>query len=441
MIQVKAGRCPVRGRLEFGLWDDLFPIVPANVYLRSLGEDDAEPGGVKTRAHQLVPFFRYLAGRRFSEEKGYHRTDRRIDFSDLTRQDVEGFREDLKRRIRATTIRDSHAKRFAEEKPEPRIASARALRHGTADRYLMAAYQLCLYWGVRWVLGLPAETIQIRGTGFLGHLHNEIARRPKPFKVRTPRKFRRRRPKGLPLDVYEEVWAFLEGAQPEYPEIIDVAPQTARERQRMVGLERTYDSQMMLHLRNKAIWAFLMATGFRKGELVRICTDDLYQDVDTGSRYVRLIDRDEHGHISSLKSGEGRVYIGHTARFLQHIDAWTLRGRALADEQRQVNGLPEHRMLFTNADGGPLTLDGVEALFEKIDKALGIRARGHSFSPHVCRHTINSILKSAGVELAFRQWFLRHSRPDTTEGYGYVFEGALQRAIRSYHDGEAGVKA
>jgi integrase len=376
-----------------------------------------------------------------------------IDFWDIAFDDVVGFRDELIRRVNATTVAAWRRDRLGNAVEEAR-SNPRRLKHGTADRYLMGLYGLCVYHRIPWVMDLAPTTRHARGSGFLGHLRIETADRPKPFKILTPKKFRGRVQKGLPLDVYEEVWEYLDGNWPECPDIVDAPASTATEVRAQSRAERRYDLANMLYLRNKAIWAFFMATGFRKGELVRIRhrerlargagggdTGDFVRDAQTGGLYVNLRDRPEDAYLSELKGGEGRVFIGHTPRFLSHVDVWRDRGLRLAADVRKGTGVPEHPMLFSNADGSPLTLGGVEELFKKIDRAVGVRSRGQYFSPHVCRHTLNSIFKSQGVPLSFRQWFFRHSQPDTTEGYGYVYQDALEGAIGAYHARTMGKQA
>lgn len=436
MIKVTSGFCPVAGRTEYGLWDGVEPMLPANVYLRSL--DDSEPGQVRARAYQLLPLFRFMAGVRHYEEASSRAAERRrIDFFELTRQDAEGYREDLKRRVNATVVREWRRGRVPEELPS--APAGWTLGHRTADGYLMAAYELCLYWKIPWVLDLP-EAIVHRGIRTAsGYVTRQIVRRPKPFSLRVPAKYRPRRTKGLPYGVYMEIWRYLEGRMPKYPPVLDTKPRGRTAARSHAKAEEQYDLAMMRYLRDKAIWAFLMATGFRRGEVLRIrAQEDFFRHPATGGEYVRLVDRPEDAALvgTELKTGEATVYIGHTEQLLTHIRAWReLRGLGLARERRRVTGVPEHPMLFSNDDGGPLTIDGLRAVFNRIDQALKLRERGYQFSPHVCRHTLMTILRSRGVAGAFRQWHFRHRQQATTEHYGGVFEQVLEASIRAYHEG------
>jgi integrase len=431
-VKVISGVCPISGRTEYSLWSGLEPMLPANVYLRSL--DDYETGQVHARAYQLLPFFRYLAG--FRHYEGLSTTAGEISFWGIRREDIEGYREDLKRRVSATVVREWRRGRV--EVHEPPAPSDWVLSHRTADSYLMAAYELCLFWSVEWVLQLP-EVIVSRGfQGAAGYKARAAVRRPRPFSLRVPRKYQRRRVKGLPAGAYEQVWAYLESQMPEYPDALDARPRNRTEARHIEQMEQQYDLAMMRYLRDKAIWAFLMATGFRRGEVLRVRTEDFFLHPESGGEYVRLVDRPEDAARvgTELKTGEAVVYIGHSERFLTHIRAWReLRGLDLARARRQVTGKPEHPMLFSNDDGGPLTIGGLRAVFKRIDAALGLRKRGFAFSPHVCRHTLMTILRSKDVPAAYRQWHFRHRHQQTSESYGSVFEGMLEAAINAYHTG------
>lgn len=426
----------MRGRIEYGLWDGLEPTLAANVYLRSL--DDVEPGQVRARAYQLLPLFRYLAGiRHYEGDSPAPEPDRHISFWDLGRTDLEGYREDLKRRVNATAVREWRRARMGNE-DDPAPADWK-LSHRTADSYLMAAHEVSLYWQIPWVLQLPRNAAGIHPHAPIRAGERRAGARPKPFRLLTPRKYRSRLRRGLPLEIYNEVWRYLEGRMPAYPQILDTVPHGRLEQARYERAARKYDLAMMRYLRDKAIWAFLMATGFRRGEVLRVrAKEDFYRDLSTGGEYVRLVDRPEDAARvgTELKTGEGSVYIGHTEHYLTHIRAWRdLQGLELAKERRAHTGVPDHPMLFCNDDGGPLTVDGLRAVFNRIDAALKIRARGYAFSPHVCRHTLMTIFRSGGVDASFRQWHLRHKHQATTEAYGSVFQEELEKSIRNYESG------
>jgi integrase len=378
--------------------------------------EGSERGQVETRAYQLVPFLRYLSGARSSEPAAP------IDFWSLTWDDLRRYKSDLLCQVRASfRTDDAHATQNG----------ARPITHETADRYLFAAYSLFSWWAEGPLTGRILEKTR-RAQGAFSHLKVTYEVRPEEFTIKTPRKYRQRRKRGLPLDIYNEVWHFLETSLPPCPPILEADALTPRLRRVQQRAERSYDLQMLRYHRNKALWAFLLATGFRVGEVVRVRQTDFTQNIRTGGLYVELRDRAADAHLSDVKGPFGQVFIGHTPRFLRHIQEWRDVGTRYAALRRQVTGAAEHEMLFANDDGSPLTVGGVESFIDKIDRAVRIRARGYRFSPHVTRHTIGTILRSGNVDLVYRQWFFRHRQPETTEGYGSLFEQALGKAIAGY---------
>lgn len=423
-IRVRFGWCPLRQRVEYSVWDGGTPVVPAVAFLRSLV--DSEGSLVALKAYALAQFFRFLAGRRHPEADDpdpVRIVEPPISFWDVRYEDVEDYKHDLLRRVRARTSRSKTSKRV------------RGLSHSTADRYLLAVHQLVEFWMEQSLTGAVLSP-RVRSRGALSHLSHLSARsaRGSAFRVFTPRKYRHRGPPGLSLEWYVRVWHLLESRRPVLPEILERQPASRAERRARVAVERSHDRRTLLFLRDKALWAFLLASGFRKGEAVRVRVTDIGRDVHTGGLYAYLLDRPEDAYLSELKGRPGRAFIGHTPRFLQHLTEWQAYGPELAARRRRVTGVPEHPMLFCNGDGGPLTLNAVDYLFHRIARKLGIRETGVRFSPHVARHTISSILKSSGVPLVFRMAFFRHLQPDTTERYGAPFEVSVEAAIRRFHE-------
>jgi integrase len=411
-IEVVRQVCPASGRDAVSLWHRGVPISAANSFLRSL--DDSEPTTTRVKAYLVRPFFQFLLGRRhdFDGQGITVWAANHIDFWSMPIAETVGeYRKDLLRRVAAAQLGYGR------------------LKHRSADRHLLAVSQLLEHWNPAAMVDfLRPEARPYPGSAGRGIQH--FRRRLKPFRILTPGRFRRKPNKTLPLDIYHAVWQFLEHRQPTLPPSLEQIVLDPSQKSRASAEARTYDRQLMLYLRDLGIWSLFFAAGLRNGEIVRIRACDFFRKIETGSRYVRIVDRNElpDAALGSLKSGPGEVFIDHTNRFLVHIDRWLTQGLGLAAERRRETGVQDHPMFFSNADGSPLTRSAVVNLFRRIDRHLGITSRGIYFSPHATRHTIAALFRSRGVSTEYRRWFLRHRSVGTTENYGEFYEEAIRRA-------------
>jgi len=343
-----------------------FPIVPATIYLRHLKENvQLRKNTLSAAANALVVFFRFLGSQSFwnispGTIKAYKRWE-------LYQSDESG------RPVRTRS---------------------------TAQQYLWAVKGLVAYWrGPRDDDPLVARYSEWAGArrhsrpwGVMEHAGWRTGVRDSLWRIRIPQRDRHNklRLRGFPLDVCLAIWQFLQR-----------------------GSQRPGQEEIFYY-RNRAIWAFLLMTGFRKGELCLTREEDL----DPLLGKVRLVERAEDARLGEQKSGPGEVFVGASNPFWAVLDSWVMHGRPWAIERWTARtGLPDHGMLFCNRGGSPLTSDAVDGLFQRIDEACRITAQGYYCSPHGTRHTIASLMLEAGVALTEVQRFLRHELIESTRVY------------------------
>jgi integrase len=384
-IRVVRGVCPVTEHLTFGLVNASgFPLVPATVYLRHLQENvGLRKNTLNAAATALAVFFRFLGNECFwnitpGTIKAYKRWE-------LYRTDESG------RPVRTRS---------------------------TAQQYLWALKGLVQYWrGPRDNDPMMGRYANTAGTarrhaarfGTLEHPQWRSYVRDSLWRVRLPQHERHNklRLRGFPLHLCRSVWQFLE------------------------SLSQRPGQQEIFYYRNRAIWAFLLMTGFRKGELCLTREEDLKPLLGE----VHLVARPEDARLGKQKSGPGEVFVGTTNPLWAAVDSWILHGRPYAIERWTARtGQPDHGMLFCNRGGSPLTADAVDELFEKIDSGCGITAQGYYCSPHGTRHTIASLMLDAGVGLTEVQRFLRHVLLESTRVYARLSEPRHRMVLQEFWD-------
>jgi site-specific recombinase XerD len=143
-------------------------------------------------------------------------------------------------------------------------------------------------------------------------------------------------------------------------------------------------------LRDMALVGFMLFSGLRVGEVVRI------QRID-----VEISDR--KGRVA-VRSGKGmkrrEVPLGSDARGM--IRPWLAR-------------LTEGRWLFPGPDGDHITVRAVQQMIKKY--AWIAKLDSDKVSPHILRHTFATRLLQEGKDLVTIAALLGHARLDTTARY------------------------
>jgi integrase len=130
--------------------------------------------------------------------------------------------------------------------------------------------------------------------------------------------------------------------------------------------EHETDVETMLYYRNRAIWAYMLMSLERKGEVVRTRLEDL----DQRRGVIHLVDRPEDSWLGELKSGPGEIFVTSNNPYWNLINSWLTEGRWIAEKILSAKGESDHGMLFCNRNGGPLTQAAIDHLFMVSERGL-----------------------------------------------------------------------
>jgi site-specific recombinase XerD len=153
------------------------------------------------------------------------------------------------------------------------------------------------------------------------------------------------------------------------------------------------DRHTAMGVRDHALLLFLYNTGARISEALSVRMSDLGL---ARPRQVRL-----HG-----KGGRDRI-----------CPLWKETATAI---QRICPEPPDGAILFRNAQGQPLTRDGVAYLLDKYTRAAGQHLptlRQRRVTPHVLRHSCAVALLQAGMDITVIRDYLGHASIATTSRY------------------------
>jgi integrase/recombinase XerC len=155
--------------------------------------------------------------------------------------------------------------------------------------------------------------------------------------------------------------------------------------------------------RDVAILELLYATGLRVSELSGLDLDA----VDRAEQTVRVLGKGRKERIVP--------YGGQAARALE---TWL-------GQRGEGTGA-----VFTNAQGGRLTVRSIHPIVRRSARAAGITRR---VSPHTLRHSFATHLLDGGADLRAIQELLGHSRLSTTQRYTHVGADQLMKVYDRAH--------
>jgi hypothetical protein len=415
-------------RTLFAIWNGDHPVVYANNFLRSLRH--LRPNSVRTYASNLLPFVRFLEGNQ-------------LDFFDphvrRTGNVVRLFRNAL------------HALRVREE-----------ISDVTAEQYMDAAFLLCRWWTQE---GEPAlgHEIEAPNRGAINYETHRIVKRPPEWSLPPRRHMMHRDDEAKTLDPQhiEAVWSFLQAERrPKRPKILRTKPGadwSEARRRRYADAKRRWDRQMGLYRRNLAIWGAMIASGGRIGEVPVLTVADILTHNDMiGAARARQLGPAEHAAnedalwldfryrphtepYGTLKSGGHYAYIGWEERAVRAMRDWIPQRLLVLSQSGET-----HDLLFTNANGKPLTERAIRRLFATLRNTLeargeldptenrGRRKRRSGMYPHLARHTLQTILRSGEVPSQYQQMQLNHKDARTTDQYGTIFVDRVKESMGKF---------
>lgn len=175
------------------------------------------------------------------------------------------------------------------------------------------------------------------------------------------------------------------------------------------ALFESIDTSSVLGRRNHLILEFLYGTGVRVSELC----DIQLKDIDYFQDLVKI-----HG-----KGGKDRMVPLHQ-RLIDAIADYVLTTRKDLLKQQ------EHKALFLNHRGQPITPRGIRLVVNKILFESGENLK---ISPHTLRHTFATHLLNNGADLRSVQELLGHAHLSSTQIYTKVSKETLKDAYLKGH--------
>ncbi|MGX4669511.1 site-specific tyrosine recombinase XerD [Cerasibacillus sp. JNUCC 74] len=165
-----------------------------------------------------------------------------------------------------------------------------------------------------------------------------------------------------------------------------------------------------LHIRNKAMFELLYATGLRVTEMITLKITDLHLTM---------------GFVQCFGKGakERIVPIGNIAA--KAIETYLQQARGKLIKQQTDN-----QILFVNQHGKPLTRQGFWKILKKRAQEAGITKK---ITPHTLRHSFATHLLENGADLRLVQEMLGHVDISTTQIYTHVTKSRLKDVYKHFH--------
>lgn len=165
-----------------------------------------------------------------------------------------------------------------------------------------------------------------------------------------------------------------------------------------------------LHIRNKAMFELLYATGLRVTEMITLKITDLHLTMG----FVQCVGKGAKERI---------VPIGNIAA--KAIETYLQQARGKLIKQQADN-----QILFVNQHGKPLTRQGFWKILKKRAQEAGITK---TITPHTLRHSFATHLLENGADLRLVQEMLGHVDISTTQIYTHVTKSRLKDVYKHFH--------
>lgn len=381
-IRVESGKCLKSGRTIYAIYEGLLPVIPAIIFLRHLDSNRGlSSNTLAAYAYALKSFFEFL--RRNNKP-----------FWTISQTTIKSYKR-------------FHLDRYNEKSVHP-------LKRVTARHYLRALKQLIGYWrGLRdddpvfidHVANLDGKRVRDNRRGILSHIswYSRVPNDLWQINIPQEEKHYKKRYKGLSISECQAVRGVLDNG------------------------DHHTNVETMLYYRDRALWAFMLMSLLRKGEVVRIRVED----VDQRLGVIYLIDRPEDNWLGDLKTGPDEIFVTSINPLWKIVNSWLTEGRWIAEKMLRAEGRVDHGMLFCNRDGGPLTQHAVDSLFRRLKEACGF-PKSKPFSPHITRHTMASLMINSEVQVTEVQQLLRHACLASTEIYAKVSAKKLRESLQNF---------
>ena len=191
------------------------------------------------------------------------------------------------------------------------------------------------------------------------------------------------------------------------PKVDKILPEILTEREMLEFLDRLPEDTF-LHLRNKAIFEFLYATGLRISELTGLKLVDINFDEEL----VRVMGKGKKERIVPFHDHAKKILLKY-----------------LAEAREQFKTSIEY--IFLNSRGKKITDRSVEIILQNTYRKL-TRSNKHVY-PHLFRHSFATHLLQRGANLRIIQELLGHSSLSTTEKYTSLNYEDLLNVYKKFH--------
>jgi integrase/recombinase XerC len=191
------------------------------------------------------------------------------------------------------------------------------------------------------------------------------------------------------------------------PKMEKKLPEILTEKEMVTFLDKLPENTS-LHLRNKAIFEFLYATGLRISELANLKK----VDVNFQERMVRVMGKGKKERLVPFHEGAKEILL----RYLCQTDKSHKRSSDF---------------IFLNANGHKISERAIEIILHNTYKQ--IMKSDKKVYPHLFRHSFATHLLQRGANLRVIQELLGHSNLTTTEKYTSLNYGDLLKVYRQFH--------
>lgn len=189
-------------------------------------------------------------------------------------------------------------------------------------------------------------------------------------------------------------------------------PEILTEKEMLTFLDRLPEDTF-IHLRNKAVFEFLYATGLRISELVNL----RLVDINFSEALVRVLGKGKKERIVPFNDPAKRILL----RYLEQV--------------RQAFKQPVD-YIFLNARGKKITDRAIEQILQKVYGE--IMESNKKVYPHLFRHSFATHLLQRGANLRVIQELLGHSNLSTTEKYTSLNYSDLLNVYKKFHPRASG---
>ena len=184
-------------------------------------------------------------------------------------------------------------------------------------------------------------------------------------------------------------------------------PEILTEKEMVEFLDRL-PGDTFLHLRNKAIFEFLYATGLRISELTGL----KMADVNFDEGLIRVMGKGKKERIVPFNNYARGILLEY-----------------LAEARKKFKTLSDS--IFLNNRGRPITPRAIEMILQ--DTFREIMGSGKKVYPHLFRHSFATHLLQRGADLRVIQELLGHSSLSTTEKYTSLNYEDLLKVYKQFH--------